>query len=192
MTDPLEIPKGEHSVYRLFAIDLPSNQIAAFTTPIFNADNDTDYALRDALGVHYLDEQHVQIIALDDLKELRLSGYLTDGLGIAPDDFAADKDRLDALGGHIAVTATAAFEQPEHIAPNGPVSFIAAYKEDAPLQQFIDLSTTSAEGVVDARHNPLADAPIRIPRRSLLTLIISLSVIGYGIYALFAGQGASQ
>ena len=192
MTDPLEISKGEHSVYRLFAIDLPPDQIAAFTTPVMNADNDNDYPLRDALGMNYLDEQHVQIISLADLKELRLSGYLTEGLGIAPEDFAADKERLDALRGHIAVTATAAFEQPERIIPKSPVSFIAAYREDAPLQQFIDLSTTSAEGVVNTRHNPVADAPTRMPRLSLLTIIIGLTLICYGIYAFFAGQSASQ
>lgn len=189
MTDPFEISEEEHSVYRLFAIDLPKEQIAAFTTAAPNAHHDDDYPLRDALGLSYLDEQHVQIVPLEDLKELRLSGYLTEGLGIAPDDFATDEDRLNSLSGHIAVIATAAFEQPGRITPKAPVSFIAAYREDAPLQQFIDLSTASAEGVIEARRNPMPDPPARMPLISLLTIITGLSVIGYGIYALFTAQG---
>ncbi|WP_224824924.1 hypothetical protein [Cognatishimia sp. MH4019] len=192
MSDQLAVSANETGLYRIFSIDLPPAQIEAFTTPEPNAIGDDDYPLRDALGLSYLDEQHVQILDQTELKTIGIETYITDGLGVPKDVYADALPRLNSLEGHIAVIASAAFEGPDIIVPSAPVTFVTALREDKPQTAFIDLSTTSAQGVIDARVSGKTDPPPRMPLTSLLVILIGLVVVGYGVYVLLASLGGTS
>jgi len=184
---PLEVSASEHKVYRLFAIDLAKHHLPAFTRPKRGSAGDDDYPLRDALGLSHLDEQHVQILTLADLGDMKLTDYMQDGLAIAGVDLEDHAARLDALEGHLAVIASAAFQGPCVIAPKPPMSLVGAFAEHEAMTRFVDLSTTSAEKMVDLREHPTA--PERAQRAWLRWLwpCIGVAVIAWAIVMFLYG-----
>ncbi|MEL7213612.1 MAG: hypothetical protein AAGK92_13195 [Pseudomonadota bacterium] len=185
MSDSLAIGENEVGLYRIFALDLSPGEVTAFTTPVVNAIGDDDYPLRDALGVNNLDEQHVQIVDIKELKTIGLETYLSEGLGVKKADYAAILPALEALNGPAAVIATAAFERPEIIVPTGPVSFIGLLKEDKPHQAFIDLSVTSAEGLIETKNTPADPPDMRTPLSVKLLIAFFILALLAGLFALF-------
>jgi len=184
---PLEVSASEHKVYRLFAIDLAKHHLPAFTRPKRNSMGDDDYPLRDALGLTYLDEQHVQILTLADLGDMKLTDYMQDGLAIAGVDLEDHAARLNALEGHLAVIASAAFEGPCDIAPKPPVSLVGAFAEHEAMTSFVDLSTTSAEKMVDLRVNPPPPEPDRGAWLHWLWPCIGVAVIALAVFMFVYG-----
>lgn len=188
---PLEVREGEHKVYRLFAIDLATHDIPAFTRQKLNTIGDDDYPLRDALGVPHLDEQHVQILALSDLGELGLTGYMREGLGIETADLQANAARLDALEGHVAVVASAAFIGDAVITPKPPVSLVGAYAEHEQMPGFVDLSSKSATDMIDLREDSTATGKEGWGWRHWILPGLGLLLVAYGLYKFFFAGGAS-
>lgn len=186
---PLEVRASEHKVYRLFAIDLATHHIPAFTRPKTNNIGDPEYPLCSALGLAHLDEQHVQILRLSDLGEMKLTDYMQEGLGISKADLVDHTERLNALEGHLAVVASAAFEGPAMITPKLPVSLVGAFAEHEAMTGFVDLSSTSATSMLDLRENLPGQARDRRAWLHWLWPCIGVAVIAYALYLIFfAGE----
>ncbi len=66
--------------------------------------------LSDLTGANGLDPKGAELVPLDDLEGLGLSGYLTEGLDVAADAVASDKRRLDALEGYALLLSSRAFQ----------------------------------------------------------------------------------
>lgn len=184
MSDKLVVGEHETGLYRLFAIDLPEPQIKVFTTPVRTEAGSSDYPLRDALGVKDLDESHVQVLDLKELKTLGFETYLSEGLGIAPEEYASILPTLEALDGYVAVIASAAFEPPEIIIPKAPLSLVTVLREDKPRQAFVDLSTASAEGGIEARQTSPSPTRQRMPAWFKLLIASAALLLLYGVFAL--------
>lgn len=65
--------------------------------------------LMDLTGANGLDPKGAELVPLDDLEGLGLSGYLTEGLDITPEAVASNKRRLDALEGYALLLSSRAF-----------------------------------------------------------------------------------
>lgn len=187
---PLEVRATEHKVYRLFAIDLPARDIAAFTTPQ-PSNGGGAYPLRDALGVSYLDPQFVQVLKLADLGDMTLSAYMQEGLGIPANDLAEHAARLDALEGVLAVIHVSAFEAPAVLMPTPPVSLIGAFAEPEAMTGRVELSTTSVTKTGGPPHTPPAPERNGGAWHRLLWTCIGVGVAALAIYILFFAGGAS-
>ncbi|QYX57461.1 hypothetical protein K1T73_03415 [Roseovarius sp. SCSIO 43702] len=140
MSDRFHIPQNEHGLIRVFSIDLPPEEIPAFT----ERDGD-DWPLRAALGAGTLDPEHVEVFPVSDLTGVGLSGYLNEGLGVAEADLAADRARLDGLTGHVLIVRSRAFEgREQHIMPQPPLRWIGTWREESAPVQFEPLPSESA------------------------------------------------
>ena len=145
MSDTLEIRPGEHGIVRLFAVDLPAEEIAGFAEPDLGAD-DTPWPLKEALGASYLDSDFVDLFPVGDLAGVGLGGYLTEGLGVAEDDVRPDRARLDAVTGHVLVISSAAFgDEAQTLKPKAPLRWIGTYTEERARVSLDPLPSNSAE-----------------------------------------------
>ena len=94
MSDTFQVTKNETGLIRLFAVDLPPEEI----------DGLREAELARALGVDALDVDQIDLFSADDLKGLGLVVYMTEGLGIAEAELDGDRARLDRahrLGGAV-------------------------------------------------------------------------------------------
>lgn len=125
MSDPLTIPAGEIGVLRLFALDMPREQVKFL--------RDEPAALADLLGVGTINAADVEIFPVSDLDELGLPGYLREGHAIPEDQIAPDHDRLQAQTGYVMVLHSRAFGgQETTLAPAAALVPIGTYTATPP------------------------------------------------------------
>lgn len=154
MSTHLQIKASEHGVVRLFAIDLPLGDAAAF---------DVD-ALGAALGGIALDAEQVDLIAPDDLQDLGLDGYLIHGIGIPPSEVIQLRPQLRALKGHVALIRSAAFGgMAATLTPRKPVRWIATFGEASIDLTPVPLHSDAAQGVIGSVPPPLSPASPKLP-----------------------------
>ena len=135
MSLSMQITATEHGVVRLFAVEM--------VQPLEHE------ALCDALGVEDLDATHVDIIAIGDLDELGLEGYLALGMGIEPDEIEAMRPQISALKGDVVLIRSAAFAgMATTLTPKLPLRWIATFGE-VPLDTASrNIETVSATGIL--------------------------------------------
>jgi hypothetical protein len=120
MSDKIQISATETGIVRVFAVDIPADQIAAFT-----ARNGT-WPLREALGAETLDPSYLDIFDADDLTGVGLPGYLIDGHAIPEDQIAPLRARLMGQQGTVMVVTSRAFGgTPQTLTPRAPLNLIA-------------------------------------------------------------------
>ena len=173
MTDRIHVKASEHGVVRVFDVDLPAEQVKAF-----NRRNGT-WPLQDALGADTLDPDHVDLIAVEDLDELGLSGYLAEGLGISADDLRDMRGPLDALSGHVLIVTSRAFAgQDQTLSPRAPLHLVATFTEDRPPVSFDPLPSQAARGTTGGKPAP-SDAAMsgRVASIALLVLFLLVALV---------------
>jgi hypothetical protein len=173
MTDSIQIKPTEHGVVRVFDVDLPAEQIKAF-----NRRNGT-WPLQDALGAGTLDPAHVDLIAVEDLDELGLAGYLAEGHGISSDDLRDMRGRLAALSGHVLIVTSRAFGGEEQtLSPRAPLHLVATFTEERPPVSFDPLPSQAARGVTGGKPPP-SDAAMsgRVASIALLVLFLLVALV---------------
>ena len=99
----MNVPAFESGVVRLFAIDLPCDQIEAFKTSLSTSENDTQWPLKDALGATFLDEDFVEVFPVSDLDGLGLAGYLSTGNEVPADQVDQMTHQLSLVKGHVVL-----------------------------------------------------------------------------------------
>lgn len=119
-TEALEVRANERRVVRVFALDVPPEQIRFL--------RDEPAAIADMLGLAEIDPDHVDLIKLSDLDEYGLGGYLTEGCDVEEDDFKPLADRLKTLKGHVLVVLSRAFSgNAMTLAPKPGLRLVASF-----------------------------------------------------------------
>lgn len=172
MTD-LTVHEDERGVIRVFGLDADPKG--------FGSDE-----VASALGVSSLNPDGVEVISVSDLFEIGLSGYLVEGLGVAPES-VTDQD-LAQVGPTAVLVRSAAFDGATSLAPRAPLRFIGAWREaNASLPDLTPMDVVSAHPS-GALEPPLVSAPDTPPGRSwpvltglaLAVLIVVLAVVILG------------
>lgn len=101
MSTPLTIPAAERHKLRLFQLDLPREQIRFLQEP---------GAVANLLGVEQLVDTGIQLIRVDDLAPLGLTGFLAEGCGIPEDQIRAHSAALAQAHGTVLALASSAFD----------------------------------------------------------------------------------
>ena len=149
MSDALTVRKDETGVVRLFRLDMPPEQ-ARFL-------QDEPAALADKLGVQTLDTDHADIVHIDDLDELGLAGYLTEGIGVAGAAIASDRAMLAALKGYVLVLLSRAFGgRAAEIRPGDGVTLLRTYGQVPTDWSGGHIETESAKPGSGVRMSPRA------------------------------------
>ena len=184
MSDRMQVPADERGTVRLFTVDLDAPRIAALRAA---DDEDESPGLRDtlqtALGASALDPDHVELFDVGDLSGLGLSGYLTEGLGVAEADVMRDRTRLDALRGHVLVVLSRAFEgEAQTLRTRAPLRWMGTWQEERPPVSFDPLPDESARGeATPARRKPVSDAAMS-GRIAMLVLVFLFALTGLLIW----------
>jgi len=122
MSTSLTIPAAERHKLRLFQLDLPPEQIRFLREP---------GAVADLLGCDGLAESGIQLIRIEDLDALGLSGFLVQGCDIPEDQIAANTDALNTAYGTVLALASSAFQDRETtLCLPGKVRLIATLTEE--------------------------------------------------------------
>ncbi len=147
----IEITSSEAGVVRLFAIDLEEREIEAFSGQVFGSGNGTHvWPLRDALGATFLDHEYIEVVRLKDVASIGLSGYLVDGIGLPAETIASDKERLDALTGHVLIVLSRAFDGvAQTLTPKAPLRAIATYEEPGVKPTYDPIHADAAKGQLE-------------------------------------------
>ncbi|MEX0283246.1 MAG: hypothetical protein AB3N23_01400 [Paracoccaceae bacterium] len=121
MSGPLTVPPNERGVVRVFSLIIEAGGIKAFKAP---------GAIDTALGVSGVDTEYVEVFPVTDLAGVGLANYLVDGCGVPEAVIDPDRDRLDALEGHLMVVLSKAFQgRAATITPAGPLVLAGVYAE---------------------------------------------------------------
>lgn len=175
MSDTFDIKAGERGVVRLFRIDLPKEAIAGF------AEEDSlsgRWPLKAALGVEDINPRFVDVVAIRDLDEMGLTGYMTEGLGVSEDGIAPHRARLEALEGYVLVVLSGAFKGlAVTLLPRAPLRWIGTFFEERPEVKFETLPSESSRPA-PAEKKPSSNAAMSGRVATLALLVI------FGITAL--------
>ncbi|WP_113912401.1 hypothetical protein [Roseovarius dicentrarchi] len=155
MSDKIEITERETGIVRVFAVDIPADQIAAFTA------RNGRWPLREALGADALDPDHIEVFDASDLAGVGLPKYLIDGHAIPEDQIAPMRTRLDGQTGTVLVATSRAFANTaQTLSPRAPLRLIASFSEAHTPITFGALPDASAQ---PQQPEPEAPAPRKKP-----------------------------
>lgn len=111
--DPTFVGAHESGVLRIYSINVPKEEIEAFSInhqELFAGESEPDYwALKDWLGADTLNAEYVNVMDIDDLSAMPFVYYLIEGYDIRDEDIEAHRATLAALSGHVAILTSAAF-----------------------------------------------------------------------------------
>lgn len=125
MSDALTIPAAETGKVRVFALDMPPERAKFLREP-----GAADQVLGQLPGGAPLNPAYVEVFPIADLEQLGLAGYLHEGCGIPTDQIAPDRERLQALTGHVMLVYSRAFDgQATQLTPAPELRLIATYGE---------------------------------------------------------------
>lgn len=177
----MRVSATERGLVRLFAVDLPPEQIQSFRDMPEDQEgheDSADWPLAQALGATALDADYVELFDLRDLDDLGLTGYMVEGLGISAADVKEDAARLSSQKGWMLVVLSSAFDGVEQrLTPKSPLRWVGTYKEEAAPVQFAalpDASATAAPLSPDTDAMPTAAPTPRNPYLMLLAALVAL------------------
>ncbi len=136
--DVIEVSADEHGVVRLFALKMRPEQIAFL--------RDEPGALAQILGLTELDMAQVDLFHTQDLEELGVAGYLTEGCGIASAELDAAMAQLAELDGPLMVLRSRAFGGvARRLTPADQVQLIASFREETSKWSARPVTTPAAQ-----------------------------------------------
>lgn len=146
MSSLMNVPALETGVIRLFAIDLPKDQIEDFRTPVHGTDDAVTWPLKDALGAAFLDEDFVEVFPVEDLESFGLAGYLMEGNDVPEDQIDAMRAQLAALKGYVLLVFSSAFsDTAQTLTPRAPLRHIGTFFSEGAPVKFEQLPSQSAD-----------------------------------------------
>ena len=182
MSEVWTVPKDEHGVIRLFALNLPTGEAKALAAEV--AASGDGGPLRAMLGVVALDPEFVEVFPVSNLEGLGLAEYVITGLGAPRDDVVPFKPQLDSLTGSVAVVLSKAFGGVEQtLSPATPLRHVVTFHEPLPTPSFEPLTSEGAKGRLGGA--PAAEPqPVRGPRTRRLAALVILFAVLAGIIAV--------
>jgi hypothetical protein len=147
----IEINGSDSGTLLVFQLDLPGEAVERFTVQAGTG----EWPLKYALGATTLRNGFVDVVDIRDLEQMRLSQYLTEAHNASGDAFNADRNRLDALTGHLVILPAQAFDntsQTLRIAPQ--LRLIGSYSEATGKSAGPKLGSASAKGLLAHGKSP--------------------------------------
>lgn len=119
MNSALDIKASETGVIRVFALSMTQAEATALKYD--------PTAISAALGAE-VDPEQVEIFPISDLEGVGITGYLTEGNAVSPQELAPDRAKLERLGGWVMIVFSRAFQgRAVTLAPIPPLTLIGTY-----------------------------------------------------------------
>ena len=180
MSEALTVREGESGVVRVFRVQLDGAEAVAFAA--------SPDAVARALGVDSLDPEYVDVFPVARLAGLDLTIFLTEGHGIDPESLAAAADRLNGLGGYVAIVTSEAFDgQAVTLRVAAPLELAGVYAEDRAAVNFTPLPSESARGTLSGATVKAPPAGPKTRSRGRLLILVLLAA-AFVALAYFGGN----
>ena len=182
------VPAHDRRSLRLFALDLPRNEVLRLARPSPTDPAPTDPAaqsdraavLSGLLGVSALDPDHVEVFDTADLAGLGLAGYLAEGGNIPAAQIDPDRARLQAQTGPVLVLFPGALtDLPATLILDPRLTLIGTYAETPTPIHFDPLPSAMAQGTLTA--GPAVPSGTPLP---LAFLILGAALLLTGLVAV--------
>ncbi len=174
----MNITATEHGVVRIFALDLPADEVDAFARQTHDVDGDAHWLLKSALGATLFDEDFVEVIDVDELDGVGLAGYVEEGLGMPSAAVQQDRALLDGIKGTVVIVFSAAFGGFEQtLTPRAPLRWVATYQDNVDIPQMIPLRAESATGVMAGGRPKPSDAAMSGRVATIVLIVLALLVV---------------
>ena len=183
MSMDLTVSETEHDVVRVFALDMSGDEAEAFV----HGPGNGKPGLAASLGAGRLVPDQIESFPASDLAGLGVTHYLVDGLGLNPEQVAADRAALDGLRRSILILPSAAFaDKGITLTPRAPLQPIGSYTRLAAAPPVPGPAPASARGQGTAGPDPEPDtAPGQGGSRRGLWLGLALAaIVVIGLIAL--------
>ncbi|WP_102110373.1 hypothetical protein [Oceaniglobus roseus] len=179
MTQDIPLAADETGIVRLFSVSMPAAEAKGLS--------DGDKAA--LLGLDRVDPAHAELVNVSDLAPLGLASYLTEGLGVRPEEVRAVRGRLDALEGHVLILRAAAHRGATGLRPDPRLTLIATLHEEAAAPAALTpLRSEGAKGTLSRPSEPEPTAAKgREGRSRWLILAAVILVVLAGLALLFGG-----
>jgi len=187
MTDPLHKQDGERETIRVFALDLPATEAQALAQD--RPPTGAPSPLADLLGVARLDRTYVELFPAEDLKGIGLSGYITEGLGVAATDLDGHRARLDAETGHLMIVHARAFDDAAvTLAPKSAARLVGFFRLEQADRPGLTLPDPAGPIPAEAPPDPRPGPPARLPRALVLIGLLGAAALVL-LLAFLIGSG---
>ncbi|WP_238363911.1 aspartate carbamoyltransferase catalytic subunit [Mesobacterium pallidum] len=180
MSDKMHVPASETGTVRVFHVDLPPEAIERFVTQAGTG----EWPLPYALGATVLKRDFVDVVAIKDLGEMGLSGYLEQAYDVTGADFKAMKPQLDALRGHVLVIPSQAFGgKAQELSIGKPLRWVGTFAETRAARPKGKLRSKSAKGVLAGGQPPVGGTRMGFAQ----IILIALAVLVLILVTIWAG-----
>ena len=179
MTDiPNEVPAFEHGRLRLYALDSGSPDGRTLIDALRAEPRDAGAAMQ-ALGAERVDPYWLDLVALRDIAELGLKGYLKQGYDLPADQL--DEADLSTTADHVLLVPSRAFsDEAQNLAPVAALTPLASFDTGADvgaLRPMTPADTAPADrAVADKPAGPPAGRGLRAGGILLMLLIAAAFV----------------
>jgi len=180
----MRVDPHERGRLHVFAVNEAKNAVAQrFAPPDTGADRlqPDPTLLTDLTGEAELDPKGAELVPLDDLEGLGLSGYLTEGLDIAADAVDGDKRRLDALEGYALLLTSRAFRgQAFALGETASLTHIASFDQpgtDWSSSGAIPSEAAKPHSAPQTKMGEAENAPRRMGSAILAVVVLALAVL---------------
>jgi hypothetical protein len=126
------------------------------------------------LGRNDAELSHVDLIAVEDLDEIGLAGFLIDGPGVPADELAPHKTRLEALTGLVLILYPGVFEGDTEITLGPDLTLIAELPQEPTSWQAAQTLTSEAATELTPGKKLPSDAAMSGRIAMLALLVIAL------------------
>lgn len=180
MADPLTISDGEHGLVRVFALVRPADLRRGHELPLAQ--------IADWLGVASLNGEDVQQLWTDDLADMSLPEFLSDGYGVSQADLSDNSAALEGvMDMHptilVFVRSPAFRDRPAAIGQDGPLFLVAALREPDANVVFEALPNPGSGGVLqDPPQKAKPSDAAMSGRIATLALLVLFALVGLMIW----------
>lgn len=176
MSTRIDIRSAERNVVRVFAVDLDRKAAEKFGEP------GDPWPLQEALGAAYLDPSHVDLLQIEDLEGVGLSGYLEQGMGVSPKDLNEARALIEGITGTVLVIGSNAFGGQEQVlTPRAPLRLVATFNEEKEPITFEKLPDGGTERAAAPEKKTPSDAAMS-GRVAMMALLVIFALTGLVVW----------
>ena len=163
----INVPTAERGTTRVFSLSMQGNQAVNLI--------EDPRAQLEWLGAPDLDPAGVEVVALNDLGDLGLIGYLREGVDAQESDLRRDAAKLVALEGHVLLLHSTAFGgKAVTLTPDPMLTLIGTYAQTPPNNRTVSLGVEAAQPYTGAAPTQATTSTSQRGLGSLVVLLCAL------------------
>ena len=175
MSETITVSSAARGRIWVFDVDLAPGEVKAFTR------RNGSWPLQEALGAEIVAPEHAEVIAVEDLEGVGITGYLEAGMGVPAEQLDDMRARLDRLKGAVLVLSAKAFSaEGARLTPRHPLRLVGSFSEEEADMSFEPLRSEAATTPNTPPKSEAPDAPGQKNTAGIaMAVLLGLTLIGF-------------